>query len=303
MEATAWFLGGPLCYSAGALFLAGLAWKTWTIARLPRHIRWELYPLPRDGAAGSKYQQVDWAARQHRATHLAEMLFLIQEIFLLKKVFTHGRRLWPGSFLLHIGLYLSIAAGSLLGLEVLSDVCGAGTFSPLHRATLWLGLWGVSLGLAGTLYLLVLRLADGGLRRMSDPATFLHLLLLATMFAGWLVAGLRAEGNLTGLRKHLAALLSGRPGTIGQPALLFALFVTALFLIYLPWSRMFHFVAKYFFYHAVLWENEPMRSGSRLEQDFVRYLGYTASWSAQHVRPQGSWAEQAAPAAGDNAHD
>ena len=300
MEAAAWFLSGTLCYAAGSLFLAGMAWKTWTLARLPRHIRWEMYPLPRDGAAGSKYQHVDWAAQPHAHSRSAEALFMFQEIFLLKKGFAHGRRLWPGSFLLHVGLYLSILAGALLGAEALFNAAPG----MLHRTAALVGLVGVSLGMFGTVYLLGLRLADGGLRRISDSATFFHLLLLATMFSAWLAAGLSRSGNLTVLRTHLAALVRGRPATIHSPALLLAVCVTALFLAYLPWSRMFHVAAKYFFYHAVLWDNEPLKSGSRLEHDFTTYLGYTVTWSAEHLRPQGTWAEQAAPpAAGGESHD
>jgi nitrate reductase gamma subunit len=282
---TAWFISGPLCYGAGILFLAGLAWRTWRLVRLPRHIRWEMYPLPRDGAAGSKYQQVVGTARPRHAAHWAELRFMAQEILLLKKVFVHGRRLWPGSFALHTGLYLCVLAALLVTVESLLRIrCGA---APVGAA-------GVGLGLAGTLYLLALRLADGGLRRISDTATYFHLLLVTAMFAAWLVAGL-SGGNLAVLRAHLAGLLGGRPAVLQSPALLTALAVTSIFLVYLPWSRMFHVVAKYFFYHAVLWEDEALRPGSRLERELSTYLGYSMSWSAEHLRPPRTWAEQAAP--------
>lgn len=304
METAAWFLGGPLCYAAAVVFVVGAAWKIWTLARMPRHIRWEIYPLPRDGAAGSKYQQVDWGSRPHRAKHLAEILFMVQEVLLLKKVFAHGRWLWPGSFALHVGLYLCVVVGGLLGIEAVLDALGVAPLPLLHRAAALAGLAGVGLGLAGAMYLLALRLADGGLRRMSDPATFFHLLLLAAMFAAWLAAGVSRAGSITTLRTHLASLLKGRPDTIGSPALVLALTVTAVFLMYFPWSRMFHAAAKYFFYHAVLWENEPLRAGSRMERDFTTYLGYTVSWSADHLRAHATWAEQAAPpAAGGDRHE
>jgi len=41
-------------------------------------------------------------------------------------------------------------------------------------------------------------------------------------------------------------------------------------------------------------DDEPMRSGSRMEQDIARYLAYRAGWKAGHVLPGSSWSQQVA---------
>jgi nitrate reductase gamma subunit len=37
---------------------------------------------------------------------------------------------------------------------------------------------------------------------------------------------------------------------------LLAVFLGGLFLIYLPWSKMIHYVAKYFTYHHIKWQED-----------------------------------------------
>ena len=73
------------------------------------------------------------------------------------------------------------------------------------------------------------------------------------------------------------------------------LLATALFLGWLPFSRMMHFVAKYFTYHQVRWEDEPMRRGSAMERELELLLPRPVSWSADHVGGNGqrSWASVA----------
>ena len=37
---------------------------------------------------------------------------------------------------------------------------------------------------------------------------------------------------------------------------LLAVFLGGLFLIYLPWSKMVHYISKYFTYHHINWQKE-----------------------------------------------
>ena len=290
-----WFLTGPLVYAALALLAAGTAYRIAVLYRMPCHLRWDLYPIPRLGPAGSKYQQADRdAPRRHYP--LAELMFMAEEILLLRKVFAQRRGLWIGSWLMHAGLYLvACFLGLLLVAAVLKLVgaqwavdgeqwtVGSGMLAGgLRTCTVAVGLGGMAAGLLGTLWLLVFRLTDRGLRGMSDPVSYFNLVLLAAMFAAGLAVG-SADPGFAECRGHLASLLCGRPGVVQSPWLTTAIVLTAIFIAAFPFGRMFHPVAKFFFYHKILWDDEPVRPGSAMEKEIGQCLGRRVGWSAEHV--------------------
>lgn len=291
-----WILTGPFLYAAFAVFLMGTAYKIVSLVRMPRHLRWEIYPLPHVGAAGSRYQQVDYASSPRTASRWAELAFMAREILLLEKLFSRRRDLWFGSYFLHVGLYFSILGVILLAADGVWSVLG-----PIDSSTLLVrvlreviiaaGIGGAAAGLIGTASLLIRRLTDLGLRDMSDPATFFNLVLLLLLFGTGLYAW-TAENALLQARDHVASLLYGRPGVVASPSLAAAMVVAGLFVAYLPFSRMFHFAAKYFFYHRVLWDDEPMHAHSAMERDFAAYLDYPLTWSGGHLQAQKAWGEQ-----------
>jgi nitrate reductase gamma subunit len=292
-----WFLTGPFLYLAATVLLAGSAYKIARMARMPRHLRWELYPLPRLGLNGSKYQKLDYSALPRHADHLAEAAYMAEEILFFKKVFRHRRSLWPASYLLHVGLYLSIASLGLVALEAILLVLGlpadSGLLVFLHAPAVAAGGCGLAAGLAGAIWLLCLRWRDENLRAVSDTVSFLNLAFLLAVFAAGWVAWLVADPVFLQTRAHAALLLRGRPEAVQSPLLALAMVLAGLFAMYLPFSRMFHFAAKYFFYHWILWDEEPMRAGSPMERDIAGCLEYRTTWSARHVRPEATWLEQA----------
>jgi nitrate reductase gamma subunit len=85
-------------------------------------------------------------------------------------------------------------------------------------------------------------------------------------------------------------------GSAALPGLLAAHVLVALaFLAYLPFSQMMHFVAKYFTYHQVRWDDEPMVAGSRLEKEVLELLKQPVTWSAPHLNGDGvkNWVDLA----------
>ncbi|NUQ65141.1 MAG: respiratory nitrate reductase subunit gamma [Pirellulales bacterium] len=294
-----WFFTGPFLYAAALLFLAGTAYKIISISRMPRHLRWELYPLPRLGAAGSRYQQVDHGRSPREISRLAEIGVMAEEILLLKKLFANRRDLWFGSYLLHVGLYFSIAGFGLVLTEAVlvsaglaaAPASGSLAARVLGEVVIVAGIGGSAAGLFGAAFLLARRLTDPGLRDMSDPVTFFNLAFLVVLFASGLLAW-TADGPLEQVRTHMASLLRGRPGVVPSTSLALAMTLSGLFAAYLPFSRMFHFAAKYFFYHRILWDDEPMHGGTAIQRDFAGYLRYPLTWSGEHLQPRKAWSEQ-----------
>ena len=79
--------------------------------------------------------------------------------------------------------------------------------------------------------------------------------------------------------------------------------LSVLFLAYMPFTRMVHYVAKYYTYHKIRWDDEPNTRGSKLEGKINKLLTQTESWSAPHIRPGEPWSEQAAGAGIADAKD
>lgn len=313
LAAVSWCLTGPFLYLAAAVFVAGATRRVVSLLRMPRHLRWELYPIPHGGPAGSKYERVDFAGSPPHRSLLREIAFMVEEVFLLKRLFLSRRSLWLGSWLLHAGLYLCTVFLGLLGTGALVTLLGfppsaeAGSLwqQVLCTATVAVGACGLGAGLAGTLFLVGIRLGDRGLRDMSDAPTFFNLALLAAVFGSGLFAWLAADPAFAHSRDHLVSLLKGHPHAVEAPSLALAMVVAGLFLSYLPFSRMFHFAAKYFFYHQILWDERSMSKAGPMARDFAGYLAYAVTWSGEHVRPGRSWQEQVSPPSGtkEEPHD
>ena len=288
-----------------AVFLAGCIWRIRQYARTPLHLRWELYPVPREGPyraayGGSYFEAQEWW-RKPRVNHrLHEWRAMAEEILLLKSLREFNRRLWLPSFLFHGGLYLAIAAAALGAFAGILDSlfavhANAGIAVELDALVTIVGLAAAVLVAAGASGLLVRRIADPGLKNSTKPADLFHLILF--MATGALVAG----GLLTG-GPGVASLPQFARGAIQfdremQVSPLFGagVILTSAVVAYIPFTHMAHFIAKYFAWHSVRWDDRRNEHGSRVEAQIATNLGYRPTWSAKHVGADGesTWAEVA----------
>ncbi|MHC4969302.1 MAG: respiratory nitrate reductase subunit gamma, partial [Planctomycetota bacterium] len=178
-----------------------------------------------------------------------------------------NRRLWWFTFPFHTGLYLLIVAAVPLafGWNVGASVLAGAGFV---------------LGGLGALGLLISRFADSRLKAMASPASRFNLLVLLAVFAtgAWALAA--SDGFAAGMRGYGKALLTADRSLETSGILAVHVVVALLFLAYLPFTQMMHFVAKYFTYHQVRWNDEPMERGSRMEKEVTGLLGQPMTWKA-----------------------
>jgi len=291
-----WFIAGPFIYASAAVCVCGAAYKVIRLLMMPRPFRWDLYPLPHRGPAGSKYQKVDFGKQKAESFPLHELKEMAEEILFIKRLFTNNLRMWLGSYAMHCGLYIGVLWIALLIIGAIIQISGIALNPAVIRsvnfATVAAGAAALVFGLAGSLYLFANRLIDPDLRTMSDAASFVNLSLMIAMFAAGLAAWLGADRSFSGLQNLTAGLITLKPPAPHHPLITIELFFFGLFLIYLPFSRMLHFAAKYFFYHNIMWDDEAMRPGSRLEQERLKELSYRPQWSASHITAGGSWFDQ-----------
>lgn len=274
---------------AAALFVFGCGWRALNYIRAPEHVRWDLYPVahePGRDHGGSYLEQKDWWTQPREKSHWGEVEFMFEEIVLLRGVRVNNRKLWWGSLPFHWGLYLLV----LTSMGLLVAALGL-------SSRLWLGLLALSGGVGGLLtavgaaMLLIVRSQDPRLRPYTTPLDRLNLALLvalgglsaaAAVVPGGMAEAAAAVGRLLRLRAPEVSLLLG-----------LQMAVAALFIFYLPFTRMVHFFSKYFTYHAVRWDDRPVQAGSALERRLRGALGFGVDWSAEHIQTGKSWAEVA----------
>jgi nitrate reductase gamma subunit len=300
MMSFGWFIGGPLIYLAVAFFLFKTAATFMKYAKLPRHLRWDLYPVPHQGPEGSKYQKVDFGEMKPHISLFHELKEMSLEMLFIKKALINKPSVWAGSFPLHAGIYVGILFAVALIAGALSQLAGVPVAASqssalpkmLYYATIAAGASCFIAGLFGSLVLLWLRLTDEGMRIMSNAANFVNLAVMILLFGSGLAAWLFADPSFSAIRAHTAGLITFSPVQVKEPLIVLQLFSLCLFLIYLPFSRMMHFVGKYFFYHNIMWDDEMMKRGSAMENDIAAYLNYKMTWSAPHIRKDGTWVDQ-----------
>jgi len=286
-----------LLYAGLLFFLSTLILRTLHYRRQPRHLRWELYPVAherdRAGYGGSHFEVPDHWTHERRPDHGAEARAMAGEVLLLAGVRRHNPSLWRFSLPFHAGCYL-VVAWLLMMLVV-----GAIGAVPLGLLAMieFVGLLAVALGLIGGLGLLAKRLGDPALRAYNAPADYLNLGVWLAYFAWILIT--RATGAVAGdeLLAVSAAVVRLQPAALGTSLAVEFVLGTVL-LAYLPLSRMFHFVAKYFLYHDVRWEDAPNPRGGSLERRLQQAMAFGVAWEAPHVRGAATWGQAARPSDG-----
>jgi nitrate reductase gamma subunit len=282
-----------LSYGLLAVFVVAFVLRSAKLARMPVHLRWELSPVPHEkgkgGYGGSYLEEVDWWTKPREKDHLSEILYMGKEILFLKALWEHKRSLWWFSFPFHFGLYLLTVALGLLVLGAAAaalGIAGPGFGMIAYGLPLLAGV-GYALGAVGAVGLFVTRLTDAGMKNSTSPMTYFNLLLLLGLFGTGLWA-IAAQGpfHLEALGFVGALFSGGSAGVVSTPLAAHVLFA-GVFLAYLPFTPMMHFVAKYFTYHKVRWDDEPVASGSKLDRELKKLLGQTPTWAAPHVGADG----------------
>lgn len=301
-----------LSYVSAAVFVAAIGYRAVKIARLPIHLRWELYPVAhekgRASYGGSYLEQPEWWTKPRRRWLVGELMVMIPEILFLKGVWEHNRKHWLRSFPFHFGLYLLAALVVLLlaggisvavGLNVSAD--GSLLGRALYHLTDVVGYAGLGLGLVGAAALLATRTLDPDYREYTKKADYFNLAFFVVTFVVALAAHAVADPHFTGLRAYFARLATldfssadlRLPFPSGLGALEIAL--ASLLLAYIPLTHMSHFFTKWFMYHDVRWNDEPNLVGGEIERKVGEALQYPVSWSAPHIRGDGkkTWADVA----------
>jgi len=284
-----------VAYLSILLFVGISVYKAWKFAEMPLHGRMELYPVPKESGfehGGSFYEEISWWSKPHVVSHAREIKEMLKEILFIKKLFDNQRPFWWISYALHLGIYLIMAWTMLLVVGAISELNG------IHVAASNAGLWGLLiyylsvvtgiigllLGALGSGLLVLRRMFDNTLRKYTTPQEYFNLLLI---FAALITGIFYWGGDLSfhTARAVTANLITFTPFA-ASGLLILHIVLVGIMLIYIPISKMSHYVGKYFTFHTVLWDNSPNLKGSAVEQKVKKALSYrpTHTWSAPHIK-------------------
>jgi nitrate reductase gamma subunit len=288
-------IGLPLViisYLLFAFFLAVFLYKARKLAGLPTHLRWELAPVPHEKGksqyGGSYLEEFEWWTKPREKSLVDEAKYMLKEIFLLKGVYENNKKLWYFSFPFHFGMYLiaGMVFFMFIGAILLSlDVTYFETI--LETATAVFATAGFICGIIGTIGLIGKRLYDPNLKNFSTGGTIFNLLFLFVVFVSGGIS-LISVPDFSGEMTHYARAILFADTSVVLPGLVSLHCVLGLsFLAYLPFTRMLHFLAKYFTYHDVRWNDKPMEGDGPMEDEVKKLLNQTVTWAAPHVKADG----------------
>jgi nitrate reductase gamma subunit len=268
----------------------------------PESMRWELYPVPHEkGRAeygGSYLEELDWWTKPRHSDRLNELKEMAAEILLLKGVFHHNRRVWTSSFPFHLGMYLCIGWLVLLLVGAVVEIAGgtvgasAGWFGQtVNVLTVVSGYAGLVLAGLGALGLFVWRATDIKQRRYNAPIDYFNLVFFVAVTAVTLVAHLGGDPGFAVLRDFVRSTVTFSAAVIPAGLFTLELYLIAALIAWIPLTRMSHFVAKYFLYHDVRWNDTPNERGSKIEKRITSLLQEKVGWSAEHMHPGKTWGD------------
>ncbi len=300
-----------VAYVAIGIFVVAVIARFFMWAKMPLHVRWELYPVAHEPAhklehGGSYLEEVDWWKKPRETSLVGELKEMIPEILFLVALKEHNPGLWLRSWSFHFGIYLVIGATALLFgnalLYALAPSLIAGGLGTLLRYLILLcAVPGLALGLLGALGLLQRRLSDPAMRDYAAPADLFNLAFFVVAFGVALVSWLLVDRSLVSASAFVQGLITFRwlplPGDGGLPVLLPVATVVLLSLLvaYIPLTHMSHFVGKYFAYHAIRWNDTPNLKGGDEEAAIGQVLGQPVTWAAPHIHADGkkNWVDLA----------
>ncbi len=289
-----------LSYLGLAVFIVVVLGKIIKYLRMPLHVRWELYPVPHEKGreyGGSYFEELNWWEKPIKRSSLSQVKFMIPEILFVRALYHDNRKLWYVSFPFHFGIYLVISCLGLLFIGAIANIAGLSSQSAipvlLQSLAIIFGAIGLILGTIGAIGLLLRRTFDKDLRAFAAPIDYFNLVFILAIFLSGLLSWLNFDSTLTVSREYMKGLITLSPVAVGGSSLVVHIILLSLFLIYLPFTHMTHFIGKYFTWHEVRWDDRINTRGSSIEAKVNKLLNVKQNWSAPHMKPGKTWAETA----------
>ena len=289
-------------YVSYIFIILAYAYKVAKIARMPLHLRWELYPVPHEKGyqyGGSYLEESEWWTRPQEKNNLRSILYMLKKYFLFNGYFRRNKRYWLSLYPWHIGFYLIVLFHILSFFGALAIVTTGLSVSSESANFLGLGLYYLTLIIAvtsfitgsfGSVGLLIERLANKDLKDYASPVNYINYVFFLIVFLSGLFSWHFFDPTLTTYREFWGSLIIFHHMTV-EPATYAHIMLFSLFLIYLPFTRSTHYITSFFAFFGVLWGDKPNLRGSEMEKDIKEVLDKPITWSAPHIQPIKKWSD------------
>jgi len=291
-----------LTYGAYVFITVMYTMKAVKFLLLPRHLRWELYPVMHEARyryGGSRFEEMDFRDRPGRKGRARSAWYLFREYVTLSEYFKRHKSYWLPLYLWHVGFMLIIAFHVCTFLAALAMRAGlpveAGSpflaGSVVYYALLLMGVVSFASGLLGSIGVAAKRLSDENLGSYATPQNYFTYFFCLVVFASGLYAWYFVDPTFSEYRRFWLGLIVFRPITVA-PAAMLHIVLFDLFLLYLPFTRSMHYITRIFAFFLIRWDDEPNLRGSRLEAQLVEQFRSRVTWAGPHIKSGETWADQ-----------
>ncbi len=273
----------------------------------PLHVRWELYPVPHEGAraawGGSYLEETNWWNKPRTHSLIGMAKGLAEEMLLLHLTFKHNRDLWNRTYPFHAGIYLCFGSigltfiGAMLALAGITSGTLVGIIEVLANITALIGKTGI---LVGSILLIQRRLTSPSLKAYTTPEHYFNLLVFGFWALFGIVAFATTDSYYIVYRDFLMNFLTFSFGTpiagtnpLPNAGYVFLTLYTFALMIIVPATHMAHLFMKYFTWHNIRWDDTPTLDDKQINEAIGKNLNRKPTWSASHINGDGqkTWAE------------
>jgi nitrate reductase gamma subunit len=267
---------------------------------LPVHLRWELYPVVHEEkrGIGSCFEQLEWWTRVREKSHIRGILYLLKEYLHLGEYARRHFSYWVVLYPWHVGFILIIlfhilcffsGAGMALGLDVSPEsrqVAGRA----LYYVVLVVGIVSFISGAFGSIGIALKRLFDRDLRLYAAPLNYITYALTSVVFLSGLCAWYFVDPTFQEYREFWKGLVSLHFISVERASMVHIV-AFDVFLMYLPYTRSMHYIARFFAFFLIRWDDEPNVRGCDLEKALIRLQGQKVTWAGPHIKPGSTWGD------------
>ncbi len=272
-------------------------------AKMPLHLRWDLYPVIHENRrkyGGSYYEDLEWWTKPRQKNLIRSILFILKDNFYLGEYFHRNRGYWMVLLPWHVGFLLIIslhilcffaALTMLLGLPVSAESANI-LGKAIYYSILITGVGSFVAGSFGSVGMFIKRMADRNLRAYASPINYFNYLFLLAVFMSGLCAWYFGDSTFGDYRGFWKGLITFNFKNV---ELLSAIHIIlfSLLLIYLPFTRSMHYITRFFAFLWVNWDDDPNLKGSEIEKNAQKWLEQPVSWSAAHIQSGEKWTDLA----------